>query len=197
MGRNPAVVAQTAALAQLQQCGQVKGNLVEAFEFKGPLTALLTHKAKDAQAAYLTRVALTRQGKGAQLECVALLKIGSTDGPWTQDLVKVQAAGLPKVTRKTIRLTAPEQYRTAFGQGKDSPTDVVAAVASHTKVAVSELSGGHWNRTTVAGCSQLVGVLWVKEEVALKLISMSGHKGIFSSYQESGRMRPVLDQKNA
>ena len=176
----------TGNLVELSSCAEVQElqNLWKAFGVLSPLTGLLTGPALRVTGTFLTRACLTRDKQRAAWEDVGLLQISKARGPWTLPVKSVRASTVPKPSKETVRLVAPGDYRSFFlGSAKDSPVEVVRALAAQVGVPVVDLLGGQWQWQESQGsqCRTLVGYVRVKPEVATKLQAASGTSGVFVS----------------
>ena len=130
-----------------------------------------------------TKLSFTKGKQGPSLEDVTLVSIGETAGPWINQLTKVEKTTLPQATKVAVRFTAPIHYRKIFldeGKTKDTPNQVVAAVAAHAEIKVSDLLGGNWShQQSGTGTEQLVGYLRLRPEVWEAILPHSGTKAVF------------------
>ena len=163
-------------------------SLWTTYENPAALTALLCGEAMQMPNARLTRLTLQRGTWGPKLENVALLQIGSHAGPWIPKATSVAKDKLPQVTRVTIRVTAPEDFRSRFLHSNslhDSPVDVIRDLAWLSDASVNEFLGAKWNQHTHQNITQLEAYFRVKPVHADKLKKSSGSRGLFISAVES------------
>ena len=169
--------------------------LWDVYQVEQGLTLILTGEAANAVGALLTRVSLTRQGRQAKLETVALLQLG-TGSPCMRPVQKVKATAVTKVARCSVRIVVPSHYRLLFvdNVAKDGAQAILSDLASATGVPVHQLTGCRWElqKFGTKG-SQLLGWLRVAAQVADKLTACSGRRGIFCSIPEpTGKPRTVV-----
>ena len=200
---SPAVPPKLVPFGRIKQCLQqgekINGNLVEIWSpdhirelqtlwdvYSQPsiLTAMLCGSAKDFEGVLHTRVSLVRGQSGTTLENVGLLQISKDRGPWVHQAVSVPMEKVPQVQRVTVRVAAPFNFRIPFLSDPtkpDSATFIIETLASLASKPVADFLGARWSQQDKQGISQLVAFLRLKPDVATKLVSLSGSKGLFIS----------------
>ena len=106
--------------------------------------------------------------------------------PWKLPAVQVQTGSVKLVQRSEVRIVALTHYRRAFVPEPEmqSVKELLAELASTSKVRPRHLTGGSWNWQQIQPSSkkehcQLVGWLKLPKEEAKKLLAVSGQRGIF------------------
>ncbi|CAE7247805.1 unnamed protein product [Symbiodinium sp. CCMP2592] len=124
-----------------------------------------------------------RRAKGAMsLEHVVLWALGPKGTcTWPKPAVKTDFAKFEGEKKVTVRISAPEAYRSRFfDEGKsDSPAKLVKEVASWGAVPASQFTGGNWSWNSGNDSSVLVGYVRMLPAHARTLESYSGHHGVF------------------
>ena len=99
---------------------------------------------------------------------------------------QVQTGSVKLAQRSEVRIVAPTHYRRAFVPEPEmqSVKELLAELASTSKVRPCHLTGGSWNWQQIQPSSkkehcQLVGWLKLPKEEAKKLLAVSGQRGIF------------------
>ena len=170
-------------------------DLWQAFGDPSGLTAVAVDKAAGGEGLTQARVSLTRDRCGSRLEAVGLEKVSALhSGPWVQQATKVEIASVPVASKVTVRVTAAWQYRAQFldkAALEDSPTLVIQSLARAAGVKVSDLLGGNWQSHDRGQSTSVVGHLRLREEVAERVLLVSGEQGLFLSLVgASNRVEP-------
>jgi hypothetical protein len=169
-------------------------SLWTTYENPTPLTALLCGEAMQVSDARLRRLTLLKCCSTADWQSAGALDPSATS---------VAKDKVPQVTRVTIRVTAPEDFRTRFLHSdslQDSPVDVIRDLAWLSDASVNEFLGAKWNQHTHQNITQLEAYFRVKQIHADKLKQSSGSRGLFISVVESGprtRKPPFWIPRNA
>ena len=157
--------------------------LWQAFENPGSVTALLTGQASHVTEATATKKTIYRGQRGPQVEPVAIKTFGSNVAqcPWSAPVNEIAKDNLPKVSKVTVRIMAPEAYRRIFLQEEkhDSPAQIIASASQEAQVPVAALTGGRWEKQQFGSKSQFTGHVRVSTDVASKLLKCSGALGVF------------------
>ena len=163
----------------------MRRDLWQAFSDPAGLTAIGVDKAIECDGMKKTQVSLTRDKQGPKLESVGLTKISAQHpGPWIQDATKVNPASLHIASKVTVRVTATQEYHAQFLTtiaSEDSPALVIQSLAQAAGVQVADLLGGSWQSHDRGKQTSIVGHLRLREEVAEKVVPVSGDKGVFVS----------------
>ena len=156
--------------------------LRNAFEDSNPITVLFSGCDNPPIGSTLTRKTVFRGKLGSKTEVVHLKAFGaSTKCPWNSRTTTVAKTDLPAVSKDTVRVVAPFNYRQLFlpENQHDSPVLVLAAAARAAEVPVSTLTGGRWTKQTYGSKAVLVGHIRLSSKSAQKLCEVSGNQGIF------------------
>ena len=104
-------------------------------------------------------------------------------GPEPRPPTQVAIKRISESEQCTLRLSAPEVYRSSFSRHgcNDTPSGIVAEWAKILEIRTAPLTGGHWQTVQDGAGTVLVGYLRVPMDLAERAVAASGKRGLFAS----------------
>ena len=107
--------------------------------------------------------------------------------PWPNPLIDINTSAIKPVERVRLRVAAPVEYRAIFadankGTAKSILTELVNLDSS---IPAHKFTGGDWSSSQIRGQWLITGFLTIPKDDALKLLLLSGKRGIFLNIQEA------------
>lgn len=203
----PKLVKLTEVTQQIQQSRELTGNITEvtteqeaqeiitrhtSFECPHSLTLLFTGSTQKKLRTLMTAAKVTRLHQQQKVEHIGLSYLGDENKiPWRRPATSFQKKTIPTAARTTIRVAAPEIFRTLF-HPKDSVQRILCDLANWTTdIATSSLTGANWQHQEFDKQNLIVGWLHLTTKEAQLLLEHLG-KMVFSATSSKAVFPPNL-----